>query len=549
MSITSLDDLQDSAKVKKHLTLRLKTTKDTPCYFCPTSKTLNGKSFIVLGKNGKKIDATFLKLLRKEGKGYLGSFKTVGSENVFSFPTGNAAVIKKGIISFGKENAVTISNTNVVVNVGKSKEKSANMTIAKLKGKFKKKAAAAKQRVQEMQGTEPWTEQDTKDFYSSYKKSSHCSKFATEFIASLSPSTANGEKVFGKFLKKSLKSFFSKKSDLTSYAHMSKSHKQRLLGQMNVHIRDALRQDVAERTQQTLMNHPDFSEFKKEMQQKYRENFIKEVGKALIKQEGFSKTDIKPILSQAFNDIVASLFHNEVSGLGGTVSLKSEEYRQLVTERFFQEMRKYITSLGPVSAGDGATLLWSGVGMDVVRDPDLIAAAMQKDGQISAEDQVAVAADGKALSGTPIGQLLDTLDIALQSDMMGWSRNINVWTSVSKEFANNAKGDVQVFLSEGVGAWSVFWNVELPALRQNPDVTGVYCHYLNPTTLKQVKALRKDKAAIDLLIRNPDVWIHRSLDATPILTPDASPEQQEQFDARQQDQYEEYNSEDSESDS
>ena len=104
--------------------------------------------------------------MRKEGKGYIGRFKTIGSEYVFSFPTGNADTIKNGILSFGTANAVALPNKSIVVNVGKPDEPSPKISIGKLKDRFKKKAAEAKKRLKEMKRSKPWTDQDTKGFYS-----------------------------------------------------------------------------------------------------------------------------------------------------------------------------------------------------------------------------------------------------------------------------------------------------------------------------------------------------------------------------------------------
>jgi hypothetical protein len=80
-------------------------------------------------------------LLRKEGKGYIGRFKTIGSEYVFSFPTGNADTIKNSILSFGTANAVALPNKSIVGNVGKPDEQSPKTSIGKLKGRFKNKTA------------------------------------------------------------------------------------------------------------------------------------------------------------------------------------------------------------------------------------------------------------------------------------------------------------------------------------------------------------------------------------------------------------------------
>ena len=138
-----------------------------------------------------------------------------------------------------------------------------------------------------------------------------------------------------------------------------------------------------------------------------------------------------------------------------------------------------------------------------------------------------------------IGQLFDNLELALNSNMMGWSRNKNMWTSVSHDFAASASGDVHVFLSDGIGEWSVFWNDELPELRNNENVNTIYCHYLTPNIAKEVSKINKanpndKKQQIMLLIGNKEAWIHKEVDATPIITGDVTTAQQQSYDEHQE---------------
>jgi hypothetical protein len=54
-----------------------------------------------------------------------------------------------------------------------------------------------------------------------------------------------------------------------------------------------------------------------------------------------------------------------------------------------------------------------------------------------------------------------------------WSQARPIWVAASTEYAEGASGIVVAFVSPDADPASIFYTVELPALMNNPNVTGI----------------------------------------------------------------------------
>ena len=231
-------------------------------------------------------------------------------------------------------------------------------------------------------------------------------------------------------------------------------------------------------------------------------------------------------------------------------------------------MHDFITVFGNVAA-NGQTLLWSSaaIGRFAVDDPEILKAAGVTDKNATPLDQ------------TKIGQLWDQLKLTTASPWSSstphgyrWDSSSQNWNSISKEFASTAEGEVHVFVPKTLGAQSIFWNVELPELR-NPNhidntpkanpVTRITVHHLNEDAHDKVDKLVKDETdAIDalgkqrerneisevefqaatekikkecafqkqLIMRNSQTWVNRDISTATIQVPKMSASQKKSLD-------------------
>lgn len=227
--------------------------------------------------------------------------------------------------------------------------------------------------------------------------------------------------------------------------------------------------------------------FRDKMTEKYQQDFIDKV------TEHSDGTIDRARADEYFRTFVKALYDNRIKGVGSYGSYyeggaAGETGRQNLVEAFHQEVSEFIRAFGPVAAR-GELLLWSsfGIGRFAVDDEDILRSAGVTDENAQPLDQ------------TPIGKLWDKLKIAIEDDRgIGyiWDNQYNVWASVSKEIATNAEGEVHVFLPKNIGATTIFWNVELPELRNrmqpftnDPKVDKITIHRLTDAALAEVNEI------------------------------------------------------------
>jgi hypothetical protein len=90
-------------------------------------------------------------------------------------------------------------------------------------------------------------------------------------------------------------------------------------------------------------------------------------------------------------------------------------------------------------------------------------------GAESAANEWVAANGGQTLGMTQAGQ-----DVAAATQGMDWEQAQPIWQAASKQFAANAWGDVQAFVSSGANPTSVFFTTELPTLLANPNVGTIF---------------------------------------------------------------------------
>ena len=87
----------------------------------------------------------------------------------------------------------------------------------------------------------------------------------------------------------------------------------------------------------------------------------------------------------------------------------------------------------------------------------------------------------------------------------GWSMNSVFWAALSRKFAEDASGEVHVFLPEHIDSTGLFATVELPTLRSNPKVRWVVAHILKKSAHEQCKkSSREERKTIVLDYENWD---------------------------------------------
>ena len=143
-------------------------------------------------------------------------------------------------------------------------------------------------------------------------------------------------------------------------------------------------------------------------------------------------------------------------------------------------------------------------------------------------EQMSVAGGGTPLNRTSMGALLDLFavgaleggnadlknvngDLLLNDNnsYMQWGGSFNVWAAVSANFAAKATGEVHVYVPTGTGTGSVFWTAELPELRKNPSVTGIFIHELSgvgKASVAQEKAKTINQMELQTILKSPEAW-------------------------------------------
>ncbi|MDY7008274.1 MAG: hypothetical protein SWX82_31200 [Cyanobacteriota bacterium] len=264
--------------------------------------------------------------------------------------------------------------------------------------------------------------------------------------------------------------------------------------------------------------------FLEKMTEKYQQDFIDKV------TEHSDGTIDRARADEYFRTFVKALYDNRIKGVGSYGSYyeggaAGETGRQNLVEAFHQEVSEFIRAFGPVAAR-GELLLWSSfaIGRFAVDDEDILRSAGVTD------------ENAQPLDRTPIGQLWDVLKIATEDDRgIGyiWDNQYNVWASVSKEIAANAEGEVHVFLPKNIGATTIFWNVELPELRNrmaqftdDPKVTNITIHRLTDDALKRVNEAADDNAKKQVMLESSS-WQNLDFSEASLDVPNLSDRQTE----------------------
>ena len=225
-------------------------------------------------------------------------------------------------------------------------------------------------------------------------------------------------------------------------------------------------------------DNPDRDKFIEEMKTEYQKDFVEKLC------ESFKLTHEKTLSSDEakvyFETFAKSLYDNSISGLGKGYGHFEEEERQKLVEAFHLQNSALLKSLGDVAAR-GSTFLWSNkVGRFAAMDEKIREAA-------------GVLEEGQALADTALGTLWDKIKvIADPKEALGltWDKSSQAWNAISKEFAVNAdpKQPVHVFLPKYIGATTIFWNVELPELRNN-GVKDITIHYLTDKAMNDISEI------------------------------------------------------------
>jgi len=221
-------------------------------------------------------------------------------------------------------------------------------------------------------------------------------------------------------------------------------------------------------------------EFKKFMRVEYKDDFVN-----TIKNMSENRIDEK-VANSCFETFIDALYQHKILGYSkgygnyiesGDPSKGEKMGRKEHVDAFHNKIWECIQQgFAPVEA-KGQTLLWSnfGIGRFAANDKDILEAAHVK-------------GDAQPMNKTQMGKLMDELEIANvpDKDVLIWDIQANVWSSISKEFASNARGVVHVFVPQYISSGSIFWKVELPELRKNEHVEKIYVHNLTKDAFKRV---------------------------------------------------------------
>ncbi|WP_424102834.1 hypothetical protein [Moorena producens] len=271
--------------------------------------------------------------------------------------------------------------------------------------------------------------------------------------------------------------------------------------------------------------------FQDKMTEKYKQDFIDKVTEHSDGSIDQTRAD------DYFRTFVKALYNHRVEGIGKEYGYfyeggaAGEKGRLNLVDAFHSEVQEFIQAFGRVAA-EGSTLLWSSyaIGRFAADDSDILKSAGVTD------------ENAQTLNQTQVGKLWDQLKIITEMDeQIGyiWDNQYNVWTSVSKEFASNAEGEVHVFLPKNIVSKTVFWNVELPELRKrmqpftnDPKVDKITIHRLTDDALKRVNDAADDNAKRQVMLDSSS-WQNLDFSEATLDVPDFSDKQKGLFNERE----------------
>ncbi|ASQ46182.1 hypothetical protein [Legionella clemsonensis] len=148
---------------------------------------------------------------------------------------------------------------------------------------------------------------------------------------------------------------------------------------------------------------------------------------------------------------------------------------------------------------------------------------------------------GICCSKTPAGYVMNKAIPIIQNvlfsgetqDILKLMFSTLIWSAISDLYAHGTTSNAHVFILDGVSdCHSIFWNVELPILRQKQwsfKICQIYLHTLTPEAYQQFKLLEKENnnknikpdiraancAQINALLLDEENWISSALDESP----------------------------------
>lgn len=238
-----------------------------------------------------------------------------------------------------------------------------------------------------------------------------------------------------------------------------------------------------------MAEYESFEEFKAGMQ-KHRDDFIWNL-------QGIADPPISQERATLYFDkLVSSLWHHEVKDArspGKFISADKAWHEEAVHAEIHDMLKEVNGFRGLDKIG-----LWSQVGRFAVEDPQIEAAA-------------GAAAPSVNLESTRVGKMLEKMTL-LKDPAVPYDRAHAVWAATSKEFAAQAKGEIDVYVPTDIGAQSIFWGNELPALRQrmvqasdSPSVSKVTVHHLKDDVAARIGNLDMKRKILARQLKDPNL--------------------------------------------
>lgn len=232
-----------------------------------------------------------------------------------------------------------------------------------------------------------------------------------------------------------------------------------------------------------------FEEFQAGMQ-KHKDDFIQNL-------QGIADPPIsRERATVHFDKLVSNLWHHEVKDArspGNFVSAEKARHEEEVHADIHDMIKEVNGFRGLDKIG-----LWSQVGRFAVEDPEIEAAA-------------GAAAPSVNLESTRVGKMLEKMTL-FKDPAVPYDRAHAVWAGTSKEFAAQAKGEIDVYVPTDIGAQSIFWGNELPALRQrmaqasdSPSVSKVTLHHLKDDVAKGIGNLDMRRKTLARQLKDPNL--------------------------------------------